>query len=166
MLGSRHRLFFLVLATIISPGRVSPRGSSALAPKRRSSSDSIPQGSPTPTPTPTPIPTSTLTATPTARLAHIEILVESYAEPDHYFCGSALSRTYDQSPIFRSPGHSAARRAPGISESFCAHFASRLALCRQILSSLQNIRHLPPSISVVVSMREFKRHIFLIDGKS
>ena len=41
-----------------------------------------------------------------------------------------------------------------------------IGICRQILSSLQNIRHLPPSISVVVSMREFKRHISLIDGKS
>ena len=38
------------------------------------------------------------TPTPTAWLAHIEILVDSYAEPYHYFCGSALSRTYDQSP--------------------------------------------------------------------
>ena len=48
-----------------------------------------------------------------------------------------------------------ARRSPGISGSFCAHFASRLALCREILSSLQSISDLPPSISVVVSMREF-----------
>ena len=84
MLGSRQRsLFYLILSSNdnISPGRVSPRGSSAPAPKRRSPFNSIPQGSPTHTlpPTPsatrTPTSTSTPTATPTAWLAHIEILV-------------------------------------------------------------------------------------------
>jgi hypothetical protein len=44
MLGSRQRsLFYLVLPTgTISPGRVSPRGSSAHVPKRRSAFNSIP----------------------------------------------------------------------------------------------------------------------------
>ena len=44
MLGSRHRSSLLVLATTISLGRVSPRGSSAPVPKRRSSFNSNPSG--------------------------------------------------------------------------------------------------------------------------
>ena len=102
MPGSRQMsLLYVVLSsgtTNISPGRVSPRGSSAPAPTRRSSFNSIPQGTTTRTLPTTPTPTATPTPTPTAWLAHIEILVDSYAEPDHYFCGSALSRTYDRSP--------------------------------------------------------------------
>ena len=133
MLGSRHRLFFLVLATCISAGRVSPRGSSAPVPKRRSAFNSIPQGSPTPTPpptpTPTPIPTPTRTTTPTAWVAHIEILVDSYAEPDHYFCGSALSRTYDQSP--ESSAHRTTQQHAGHQE-YPNPFAHTSALDRHV----------------------------------